>query len=100
MTDNCILKMHLSAIKDIYLRFQVLIFNVQRSGKISSRPASISKIRTNLENMLKPPKLQVGPTVSSPGPTLLKQATTAEKFVVIEKLSIDISIKLKIRINE
>lgn len=84
MTDNCILKMHLSAIKDIYLRFQVLIFNVQRSGKISSRPASISKIRTNLENMLKPPKLHVGPTASSPGPTLLKQATTAEKFVVIE----------------
>lgn len=100
MADNCILKMHLSAIKDIYQRFQVLRLNVPRSGKISSRPASISKIRTNLENMLKPPKLQVGPTASSPGPTLLKQATTAEKFVVIEKLSIDISIKLKIRINE
>ena len=94
------LKMQLSVIKAIYLRFHVLILNIPRSGKISSRPASISKIRTNFENMLKPPKLQVGPTASSPGPMLLKQATTAEKFVVIEKLSIDISIKLKIRINE
>ena len=43
-------------------------------GKISSLPASMSKISTSLENQEYTEKLQVGPTTSNPGPILLKHA--------------------------
>ena len=39
-------------------------------------------------------KLQAGPTISKPGPILLKQASTAEILVVMEKPSMEISRKL------
>ena len=56
-------------------------------GKISSRPRSMSVMRTSLLSTLKPEKLQVGPTASRPGPMLLKQHSTAEKLVPVEKPS-------------
>ena len=71
-----------------------------RIGKISSRPASISRIRITLENILYAPKLLIGPTASNPGPILLKHASTAEKFVVTEKPSSETKIKLKIMIKK
>ena len=52
------------------------------SGKSSSLPASISNIITYLLSAEKPPKLQMGPTFESPGPTLLIVAATAVKLVV------------------
>lgn len=78
----------------LFKRPHVLLENKIRIGKISSLPASISKINTNFDNQLKSPKLQVGPTASSPGPILLKQDRTAVILVVIENLSIDTKIKL------
>ena len=71
--------------KSYFLR-QVLPEKRTRIGKISRRPASISKLRTSLDRVLKALKLQVGPTASRPGPMLLKQASTAVKLVVTEKL--------------
>ena len=38
--------------------------------------------------------MYMGPTTSKPGPMLLRQASIAEKFVVIEKPSSDSSTKL------
>lgn len=52
------------------------------SGKSSSLPASISNIITYLLSAEKPPKLQVGPTFESSGPTLLIVAANAVKLVV------------------
>lgn len=56
-------------------------------GKSSSLPASISIIKTILDGKLKNSKFLVGPSASSPGPILLKQATTPEKQVVILQFS-------------
>ena len=79
-----------------YLFVQVPLENNAKIGKISNLPANISIISTSFEKRLKPPKLQVGPTASKPGPMLLKQARTAEMFVPVEKLSRLMSKKLKI----
>ena len=81
---------------DIILQQNPVIDNRINIGNISSRPASISPISTNLEKMLYALKLQVGPTASSPGPILLKHASTAERFVSTENPSMDIIRKLKI----
>lgn len=73
-----------------------------RRGKSSSLPASISNIRTHLENPVRIPKLQLGPTSDSPGPILFNVARTAEKFVVkslpsIETRNTDVtSIRIKV----
>ena len=74
--------------------FQVVRENRISMGKISSLPASISRISTIFEKLLNPEKLQVGPTASNPGPILLKQAITADRLVVMEKPSMEIKIKL------
>ena len=58
-------------------------------GNSSSLPASISIINTIFEPILKKSKFFVGPRSSSPGPILLKQATTPEKQVVMLYPSID-----------
>ena len=66
---------------------QVLGRNKSSIGRISSLPASISKVRTILLKSEYALKLQVGPTAARPGPMLLKVAATAEKFVVKSKSS-------------
>ena len=71
--------------------FQVSFLKRIRRGKISSLPANISKISTHLEKWENNPKFCVGPTISRPGPILLKVAATAVKFVVRSKLSMLIS---------
>lgn len=53
-----------------------------RSGKISSLPASISKISTHFARGENREKFPVGPTSSRPGPILFKVAATAVKLVV------------------
>ena len=58
-------------------------------GKSSSLPASISKIRTDLESGEKNEKFAVGPTRSSPGPTLLMQAETAVRPDIPPTFSIE-----------
>ena len=63
---------------------QLYRLNSARIGKISNRPSSISAESTNLERLLSILKFAVGPTVSSPGPILLKQAMTAEMVVSSE----------------
>ena len=68
-------------------------------GNISSLPASISNISTAFEKALKPAKFPTGPTISSPGPILLKQATTADILVVTEKPSSETARKLSIIIT-
>lgn len=78
-----------------YRLFQVDLENRIKIGKISSLPASMSNIKTILEKLLNPEKLQVGPTDSKPGPILLKHAITADKLVVMENPSTEIKIKLK-----
>ena len=50
-------------------------------GNISSRPRSIAKERTSFEKSEYPENEPIGPTMPKPGPILLKQAATAEKFV-------------------
>ena len=60
-------------------------------GNNSKRPASISNISTYLENVEYMEKLQVGPTISSPGPILFRVAAIAVKLVVKSKLSMLIS---------
>ena len=50
-------------------------------GNNSKRPANISKIKTILEGIEKNAKLPAGPTLLSPGPTLLIVAATAVKLV-------------------
>lgn len=54
----------------------------------------MSIISTSLENALYAEKLQVGPTISKPGPILLKQASTAEILVVMENPSMEMSRQL------
>ena len=56
-------------------------WNRIRRGKSSSRPASMSNIRTYFEKWLKNEKFDVGPTRFKPGPMLFMVARTAEKFV-------------------
>ena len=56
------------------------------NGNISSRPRSIAKDRISFERGEYPAKLDAGPTAPNPGPTLLKQADTAVKFVSKSKL--------------
>ena len=48
-------------------------------GKISNRPASISKLSSSLANGAKAEKFPVGPTMPKPGPMLLIQALSAVK---------------------
>lgn len=60
-------------------------------GKISSRPMSISAVSTNLLKSENWEKLPTGPTISSPGPMLLRQEATALMVVVMEKLSTEMN---------
>lgn len=73
-----------------FVFFHVYGLNKSRIGKSSNLPASISKIRTIFDRTEKSAKLPVGPTTSSPGPMLFKQAITAVKLVVESKLSREI----------
>ena len=59
--------------------------NSSSMGNSSSRPASISKLKSSLAHGAKKPKFPVGPTMFSPGPTLLMQVTTAVKVVSSSK---------------
>ena len=70
-----------------YSLIQVRGANRSSIGNSSRRPASMSNIRIYLLMGLKIPKLQVGPTLESPGPMLFKVAAIAVKFVVRSKLS-------------
>ena len=54
-------------------------------GKISNRPASMSKISTSLAGSAKPLKFCMGPTSSRPGPMLFSVAATAVKLVTMSK---------------
>ena len=60
-------------------------------GKISSRPTSMSKDSSSLENAEKEEKLPMGPTISRPGPTLLIQVATAVNTVTRSICSRDTS---------
>ena len=64
-----------------YFLLQVDGMRAIRSGKISSRPKSMAKERTIFEKSLYCAYEPIGPTIPKPGPMLLKQAATAEKFV-------------------
>jgi hypothetical protein len=66
---------------------QVLGENRIRKGYNSKRPNSISADKRIFEMERKPEKLPVGPTIFKPGPILLRQETTAVKFVTISILS-------------
>ena len=54
--------------------------NSTSMGKISRRPASISKISTSFAGSAKQPKFCIGPAISKPGPMLFRVAATAVKF--------------------
>ena len=62
-------------------RFQMEGANSSNMGKISSRPTSMSKDSSSLDQGEKLEKLPMGPTISRPGPTLLMQAATAVNVV-------------------
>ena len=66
---------------------QVLGRRSTRRGKISSRPASMSKHRTALDRSDSPAKEAAGPTAPRPGPMLLRVAKTEETVVEASKLS-------------
>ena len=69
-------------------------------GNSSSRPASISKESTSLDNGEKIPKFPVGPIRERPGPTLFKVVATAVKFVTrsnSSKLMIKMDAAISIR---
>ena len=94
----CIL-IYLINVKKIWYKFEKIVnqnfFQVplkKRSirGKISNRPASMSKINTHLERQEKELKFPIGPTISRPGPILFNVAVTAVKFVIRSKLSREI----------
>ena len=51
------------------------------TGKISSLPISIVKVKTKVENQLYPAKLAYGPTASIPGPMLDIQDKAAVKLL-------------------
>ena len=70
--------------------FQVFGVNKRIKGKISSLPASIAIDMTIFDKSEKAPKLPIGPTIPSPGPTLFKVAAIAVKLVVKSKLSSEI----------
>ena len=55
--------------------------NNTKIGNSSSLPAIMLNDNINLEMLLNPLKLRVGPTVLKPGPILLKVAATEEKAV-------------------
>ena len=63
-----------------YFLFHVEGMSAIRSGNISRRPKSMAKERTAFENSEYSAKEPAGPTTPKPGPMLLKQAVTAEKF--------------------
>ena len=69
-------------------------------GIHSSLPRSISTLRVIFERSERCAKLQVGPTLASPGPMLLKQVVTEVNEVVKSRLFRDIIIRdvKKIRI--
>ena len=72
-----------------------------RIGKISKRPASISKHKSSFDGKEKAAKLPIGPTISSPGPTLFKQADTEVNDVTKSNSSTAVMIRIetaKIRI--
>src|SRR5699024_191805 len=56
-------------------------------GNSSRRPASMSKLSSHLHQGEKSAKEPMGPTISRPGPTLLKQVATAVKVVMRSKPS-------------
>ena len=64
-----------------YFLFQNCGVNMSRIGKISSLPRSIATESTIFENTEYAEKFDAGPTPARPGPTLLKQADIAVKFV-------------------
>lgn len=68
-------------------------------GKISKRPISILKDSTILEIPENPEKLPIGPTNPKPGPTLLRQVTTAVSVVSKSNSSIDTIKKEENKIN-
>ena len=72
----------------------VLRPNKIRIGKISKRPANMSKIMTSFERSLNKEKFPDGPTMAKPGPILLIVANTALKLVSKEKPSRDKNKKL------
>lgn len=67
-------------------------------GNNSNLPASISKIKVNLERSDKEEKLPTGPTTPNPGPTLLKQVTTDVNILIKFNESKDKIITEKIKI--
>ena len=79
--------------------FHVLFENNTKIGNISSLPASISPIMTNLDNGLKLAKLSEGPHAFKPGPMLLNVANIAERLVSTSNPSREIMIKLMIIIS-
>ncbi len=79
--------------------FQVPGESSSSMGKISSLPASISNMITNLDKTENELKLPIGPTSSNPGPILFKVAAIAVKLLVKSRLSSDISKTEKANIN-
>ena len=72
-----------------YFLAQVLGRRSTKRGKISSRPASMSRHRTALDRSDSPAKEAAGPTAPRPGPMLLRVARTEEMVVEASKLSRD-----------
>ena len=80
---------HLSQKKEvtkvIFYYFKIIYFrqddgaNTNNIGKISNRPANISKDKTSFETSDNDEKFPTGPTTFIPGPTLFKHVATAEK---------------------
>ena len=83
---------HLSQKKEvtkvIFYYFKIIYFrqddgaNTNNIGKISNRPANISKDKTSFETSDNDEKFPTGPTTFIPGPTLFKHVATAEKALV------------------
>ena len=65
----------------VFYFFQVAGEKRSNTGKSSRRPASILKMSTSFDISEKKSKFDVGPTISSPGPTLLIVVATAVKLV-------------------
>ena len=61
-------------------------------GKISNRPASISKLSSSLAQGAKAEKFPVGPTMPKPGPMLLIQALSAVKASsIVESVGLELA---------
>ena len=71
----------------LYERFHAFPLKRTRMGSTSRRPTIIQRERISLDRPEKTEKLLIGPTSSSPGPTLLIQVNTAVKVVPKVKLS-------------